>query len=110
MAQVELGGKARTLRYRMSSAAQFEAHMGGETLTQSLPKLSVKTLIWIGLRHEDDKLSYGKVERWIDEFVDADGDVMELWNAVNEQLALDGLFGKDAAEKARGKAQVPQIP
>lgn len=106
--QIEFGGRKRELKFRLSSAAQFEDATGA-TLSESLPKMGVgtlATLLWLGIRKDDERISRNKVLDYLDSYVEDGGDVSDLWRAVTEQLAIDGLFGKEAAEKAKaGKVE-----
>ena len=106
MAQIKFGGRDRTLKYRLSSAVTFE-DATDTTITEALPKMGVRTLatlLWLGMRAEDERLSVAKVLDQLDAYVEEGGDLADLWRAVTDQLAVDGLFGKDAAEKQKGKA------
>jgi hypothetical protein len=106
MTKLEIGGKERTLRFKLSTGVRFE-DATGMTLTEALPKMGVGTLavlLWLGLSKEDEKVTRSKVLDWMDEYVEQGGDVTDLWEAINDRLLLDGLFGKEAADKAKGKA------
>ena len=100
--KVNFAGRERTLRFRPSHGALFEDHMGA-TITESLGKMGTRTLatlLWLGLRHEDDRLTPAKVLDGIDDYVTEGGDLTDLWHAVSTQLGADGLFGKQAQDKA----------
>lgn len=107
--QIHFAGRPRTLKYRPSHGALFE-DATDTTISEAMPKMGVRTLatlLWLGSKHEDERLTVSKVLDGLDTFVEEGGDLADLWHSVTTAMARDGLFGKAAADKARegsGKA------
>lgn len=103
------GGRSeRTFSIRPGTAArEFESALDGKTLHEEWGKHSMTALavvLWIGLKHEDDRLTVARVVTAIDEWVEGGKDLADLREAASKALILSGLFGKDMQEKYQGKA------
>jgi hypothetical protein len=104
----EFGGRERSLALRPSSLRDFENMMDGKTLSELLPGRGMNTLaalLWAGLKHEDDKISMKKVFGYLDDYIDAGGDLLQLWDVVGKALINSGIFG--AVEPEGKEAQTP---
>lgn len=104
--KLKFGGAERNLRFRATTMEDFE-NMSGQSLQEALPKKGHGTLarlLWAGLKHEDDRLSVKKVLEQMDDYLDADGDINDLWDSVGVALMNSGLIGRQRKDEP-GKAE-----
>ena len=85
---VTIGGRERVVRFRTNQIAQLEDLAGkGIMKLMSEDSIGIKLLrdaLFVGLLHEEKKLTPNKVGNWLDEY---DGDLSDLLGSVFEALA-----------------------
>lgn len=93
-AQIDLGGKRRTLRYTQPSLRRLQEECGGEPLMETLRKTgqfsakAISALVWAGLLHEDKRLTIEAVDELIEPpikpLLDAVMEALRPWISVEE--------------------------
>lgn len=99
--KVELGGKARILRYDLNALAEIGdklgievrlSHLGEDLLDARLPLSALRTFVWAGLLHEEPELTEREVGGWVTE---------DNWREV-----FDSFFSRFAATSPETQARV----
>lgn len=87
--------QSRVLFYRTQDVVDAERRMG-KPIRQAAVDLSISdlvTLLWAGLRHQQERLTTEQVSKWIDTARQAEGaSVFDLWNTVAEALVESGIL------------------
>ena len=85
---VTIGGRERVVRFRTNQIAQLEDLTGkGIMKLMSGDSVGIKLLrdaLFVGLLHDDNKLTPTKVGNWLDDY---DGELADLLTTVFEALA-----------------------
>jgi hypothetical protein len=100
---IRLGNRDRELRFKVSSMRDFEDAMSGQTLFEALQKRghrALVTLLWLGLKHAEEKLTLARTFAVVDQYVEDGGDINDLWDAVGKTLVSSGVIGRQAQEDA----------
>lgn len=113
--EVELGGKARTLKYRTKYLRQVERTQG-RTLALILMNMSLDDLaqlLWAGLVVDDKRLTIDQVSDLIDQhYKEHPGDTQGLTDMVVDGLIAAGFFTRredeDKKEGGDPNAQASQ--
>ena len=103
--EIKIGNKSRLVRFRTNQIAQLEDLSGqGIMKLMSEDSLGIRLLrdaIFVGLLHENKKLTPNKVGNWLDDY---DGDLADLITSVFQALAesipgmQDALIDSDEEE------------
>ena len=101
----------RILFFRTQDIVDAERRMG-KTIRQATMDLGVTelvTLLWAGLRHQNDKLTTDMVSRYVDTARQAEGaSVFELWDVVAKALMDSGILPRvDQGEVPADPTQDP---
>lgn len=108
--------RPRHLQFTLSALRDCCRRLGGVSflvLLQRLEQLDFEALIQAlhcGLRHEDKKLDLADVERLAQTYIDREGAITGLLQAVSEAIELSGMIRRRSAteeDNGRGEAPMP---
>lgn len=106
--------KARSLRFDMNAMADFEEKTGmglAQLMSSNAVYATTRALLWAGLRHQERGLTIDVVGSWMQEYVQAGGDVQDLlgacFDAAQQQKAIPGLEKKKVGENEGSDPNAP---
>lgn len=69
---------------------------------------TVLTALFMGLRHEDKRLTPEKVTDLVQTFVDTQGSMADLLNALNEAIEKSGVIRRREGSNELGESESPR--
>lgn len=105
--------KPRSLRYDLNALADVETLLGkpfgvvvGEM--RALGVVSLRALLWAGLRHEDRRLTVERAGALIQGYLEQDGNLLEqLYAKIDEALVKSKVFGTPEGNQSSPGAAGP---
>lgn len=112
---INIGGKSRVLRYDINAAVDIEKLLGESLLgvignPAKIGFRVILVLLWGGLKHAEKGLTEQRVGLWMQEYLEAGGDLEELVVDIGEAMQKSKLTGnkKETEEEAdEGNAVSP---
>lgn len=106
-AVVKLGGRDRTVRFRTNEIAKLEDLQGKGIISlmaqESVGLRLLRDAIFVGLLHDNKKLTPDKVGRWLDEYEGELGDLMSsVFNAIAS--SIPGIQNYTDEDEDEGKS------
>jgi hypothetical protein len=103
---IELGGRARRIRFDMNALAELEGVLGrsvAEILSgdgHALGFAAIRALVWAGLRHEDRGLTLDRAGMLIQSALDGGMSLADILGKTSEAIAACGVFSGEKAGDA----------
>jgi hypothetical protein len=97
MLSIKLGKDEKNIRYDFNALCDLEekAKMGISRLMEEYAGFNVlRLLIWAGNKHENRGLTLDMVGLWIQEYLEEDGTLEELYSKILDELMNSGVMGK----------------